>query len=193
MVAPADTPNGVRVCSASEDGNLIIWDLATGNEVRRFSKPPGRLYTVTDDGRDAVVSNDGVIRFVQIETGAITRELRGHNGRVTALSISTDGKRLVSCSDWGGKGEIREWDLTTGELVRTVKVPWSCEAIAMLRDGRALIAPAYQETYGSFHDRLLKIWHIDRGVEVSPLLGHTRWVNAIALSVDGPLCRYRLG
>ena len=42
----AFSPDGRYVVGASSDGSIILWDVATGKEVRHFSGHPGGAYAV---------------------------------------------------------------------------------------------------------------------------------------------------
>lgn len=57
----------------------------------------------------------------------------------------------------------------------------SVSDVAITPDGRRAVSAS--------HDRTLKVWDLDRGVEERTLAGHTKDVYAVALSTDGSTLR----
>ena len=68
------------------------------------------------------------------------------------MAFSPDSKRLASSSD---DGTVRLWDVTTGELIRTLEGHAVLHTIAFSRDGTRLIFAA--------EDRTIKLWDIRAG------------------------------
>src|SRR5262245_18325338 len=64
--------------------------------------------------------------------------LKGHQGAVTAVAVSPDGKRLATAS---ADRTVKSWDIMTGELVLTARGhTGSVNAVAFSPDGRRLIS-----------------------------------------------------
>jgi WD40 repeat protein len=61
----------------------------------------------------------GVIRWWDVESGAILHTRQGHHAWLRSLSVSPDGLLLVSS---GEDGVIRIWDTERAELVRTLRI-----------------------------------------------------------------------
>jgi WD40 repeat protein len=76
------------------------------------------------------------------------RALDGHVDTVNAVAFSPDGQFLVS----GGKeGEVKVWNVSSGELVRTLKAHHgSVNAVALSADGRTLATAS--------DDKSIKLW-----------------------------------
>jgi WD40 repeat protein len=51
------------------------------------------------------------IALVDSKTGAVTKTLTGHSDNVRSISVSSDGKSIVSGSD---DGFTRVWDVASG-------------------------------------------------------------------------------
>jgi WD40 repeat protein len=77
------------------------------------------------------------IKVWDIATGREEQSLLGHVGRVTALTVSPDGRTLVSGS---GAGEVKLWDLRTGqELIGLRRHSGSVTTAEFGANGRVLI------------------------------------------------------
>ncbi len=99
----------------------------------------------------------------------------GHPGAVAAVTITSDGERLVS---GGVDGTVRTWGATTGEaeLVLTGHAD-RVTCLAGGRDPRVVVS-------GS-DDGTARIWDVGSGAEVLVLSGHRGHVLAVAVAPDG--------
>jgi WD40 repeat protein len=194
VLAVAVTPDGQRAVSASDDGTLRVWDLASGEEVAVLRGHGDRVRTVavTPDERHVVSgSDDGTLRVWDISSGpnaglASGEEvtvLRGHGDRVRTVAVTADGRRAVSGSN---DRTLRVWDITPGlnaglATGEEVAVPHGHEgwvhALAVTQDGRRAVS-------GS-GDRTLRVWDLETGGELARLTGHGGSVVAVALTPDG--------
>jgi WD40 repeat protein len=91
---------------------MILWDVATGDIIRRFEG--GHTNWVDDtayspDGPYALSgSSDRTMILWDIATGEIIRRFRGHSGRVIGVAFSPDGQTGFSASS---DGTVRVWSL----------------------------------------------------------------------------------
>src|SRR5262245_19732765 len=89
--------DGKRVVSGGYDHTMRLWDLQTGQELRRFQNHEQRVWclAVTPDGQRILTgSNDGPARLWAVETG---KELHQFDDRLhcASVAISPDGKRAL--------------------------------------------------------------------------------------------------
>jgi WD40 repeat protein len=201
LSAMAATPDGQSVLVATtlkaassghEDCILSVRDLETGAERFALHGHMGKInaITVTPDGLYAIsASSDHSLIVWDLENESMLYRLEGHADPVTAVAVTPDRRRLVSgSSEFFSKfGTIKVWDLESGKNLATLKGHRSAvQALAVTPDGRyAIVAPPYQESYVSIHDRILKMWDLETDVERLTLCDHERWVNAIAITPDG--------
>ena len=102
-------------------------------------------------------------------------KLEGHEGEVSAVAISADGKTVAS----GSHDEtVRVWSTATGE--QTLKLDrheGGVSAVAISADGKTVAS-------GSC-DRTVRVWSTATGEQTLRLDGHEDWVSAVAISADG--------
>jgi hypothetical protein len=105
-----------RVPGEREPGEVRLWDVATGREIRRFD---GHAWQVSSaafsaDCRTlATGSADRTIRLWEVMTGKERRVFRGHDGGISSVSFSRDGGRLASASS---DGTVLVWNLTDAPI-----------------------------------------------------------------------------
>jgi WD40 repeat protein len=125
-------------------------------------------------GKTLLLGDDKRVRVWDVGSG---KELRRLEGEARLLAASADGRTLAA----RGKGAVRLWDTTTGEVKRTVPVPdgqlhiEQTEVLALSADGRAVALA------GSGH---LFAWDGATGKERLRRLDRT-WYTTVALSPDG--------
>jgi F-box and WD-40 domain protein 1/11 len=92
---------GNLLASASGDGMAKLWNLRDGHCVKEFASRDRGLACVefSEDGRSILAGgNDKVIYEFDTNTGALVRELVGHQGLVRSLHLDSTHNRVVSGS-----------------------------------------------------------------------------------------------
>ena len=193
------TSGGFYRGSGWQDGKdtaIRVWDLETGQEVRRLEGHQGLVWSVavSPDGRRVLSGgNDGAAILWDAKTGAEIRRFREHNTRVGCAAFLPDGRRAVSV---GNDRTIRLWDVETGQEIRrfhghTHDITW----VAVSPDGRRLLSSSYG-------GRELRLWDLETGKPVHRI----NWGNkepargsftpdgrhAVWAGMDGVIRMYRL-
>jgi WD40 repeat protein/tRNA A-37 threonylcarbamoyl transferase component Bud32 len=119
--------SGSMVAVADRDGQVFLWrpgasslsraPVQSPRRVRALAFSPDGKYLALAPGREpGVLGRDRPgIRVVDVASGALQVELRGHVAEVQALAFEPDGKRLTSgAGEVGGPGEIKRWRLGGG-------------------------------------------------------------------------------
>ena len=101
MRSVAFSPDGTRLASGSFDNSVRLWDVVTGNEIRRFEGHTDWVLSVAfspDATRLASGSYDRTVRLWDVATGDEVRRFEGHTEVVYSVAFSPDGTRLASGS-----------------------------------------------------------------------------------------------
>jgi eukaryotic-like serine/threonine-protein kinase len=178
VAAVAFAPDSRLLASAGHDGEIRLWETATGREVRTIATGAERVDGVvfSPDGRlIASAGSDWKVMIWETATGRQVRSLAGHNGPVLCVAFSPDGRRLASGS---ADYNIRIWDLEGGKEARTLEghQGWVL-TLAFSPDGQLLASGG--------RDRLVKLWPLAAQNTSMDLKGHTGQVGGVAFNSDG--------
>jgi len=170
-------PDG-RAITGSDDGTLVLWDLDTGEILRRFEGHAAKVVDVAvspDGTRAASASWDRTVRLWRIADGELLAELKGHTGPVNAVSFSGDGQHLYSGSY---DGSIQLWHANgsaTTAVRPILEYGWGINAMRLLPGGRI--------AFGAQNGDVRVI--DTSGNEIKVLAPHDGPVLSLALSPDG--------
>ena len=164
-------PRGYKGGTGDERAPLIVWDVATGRELRRMYGHWQYAFSAAfaPDGRSLISSgyDDNSLRLWDMATGKETRRFSGHTLNVPCVAFSPDGRVIASCSE---DRTIRLWDPATGKVVRTLPLQRrEVYGVAFSPDGR-LLASASQ-------DQTVRLWDIATGRQI----GGARWAGRPAV------------
>jgi WD40 repeat protein len=178
--AVAVTPDGRQIISASDGPTLTVWDRGGGERgVLRGHSAKVNAMAVTADGRRGVsASDDRTVRVWDLDSLREVRTLRGHTAKVVALGLTPDNRFAISA---GADDLMCLWDLapdggSDGPWIISARAYWVRD-LKMLPDARRIITAS--------EDHKLTIWDVQTGKPERTLVGHTDWVNAVALLPDG--------
>jgi WD40 repeat protein len=180
------SPDGRLLASEGPGSSVRLWDVATGQEVRRASGHKEAVWCVAfaPDGKVLVTgSRDGTLRTWEADTGRELRVFSGHPNAIVAAAFSRDGRTMASV-DIGGIACL--WETATGkerhrfQLAPDPGSAWRrMSGLTLSSDGTILVF-----LHG---DGVISLWNTATGQKIRQLEVQGAWLTAVALSPDGKI------
>jgi WD40 repeat protein len=158
-----------------DDGwKAILWDGATGKDVRTFSLKEDCVAALSRDGRRMLtVDAAGKVVVWDADSGEAAHRVQLGPGEQPAAALSPDGKRaVVSWRD----GRVDVVDVGSPKH-RTLQAHTNACRVALARGGRLLVTGAGDGTVG--------LWNLDRLTEVGRLVLMPSGTDWLVLAPDG--------
>jgi len=166
-----------RAITGSDDGTVALWNLKTGEMLRRFEGHAAKVVAVavSPNGQLAASASwDRMVRLWRIADGTLLAKLRGHTGPVNTVAFSVDGTRLYSGSY---DGTVRVWE-TDGSMETPIRpvieYGWGINVVRVLPDGTLAFAAQNGDV------RVID----ESGTEIKILAPHDGPALALALSPE---------
>jgi WD40 repeat protein len=180
----AATPDGRVAVSGSSNGRLRAWDPGTGAALDHYLGHAGdwvHAVSIAADSRRVVSAQRNNLKLWRLAPKTVPwdypyyeAELQGHDGDVSDVAITPDGRAVSGSRD----GTIRVWDLSAGREMRAIEVHGDeVTAVAVAANGHHIIAAG---------GGIVAIWDIDTGEQVG-VLGEDSLVTRLRVSRDGRL------
>jgi len=172
------SPDGKTLASASEDGTVRLWAVATGKQVRQLTGHKGGVLSVTyaPDGNTLASGGlDGTIRLWEAATGKEVHQVQGHTDGTRSLTYASDGETLASA---GNDCMIRLWEVATGQELRKLRGHTDrVTCVSFAPDGKTLASAGSDQT--------IRLWETATGKQIRKLQGHTDQVLSVSFAPDG--------
>ena len=184
--------NGQTLATRHKDDIIKLRELPRGQLLHTLSvnqRTGG--FILSPDGKLLIYLNDGTAEVWDLKKGQLLHTLTGNSFIDIIISgkilISPDGQTLISVYPDMEKflGELSQgssivqlWDLTTGRLKQTRRVPGWIDALAISPDGQNLVG-------GDRYDDIIKVWELHTGKLLYVLPKLLNSVDTIAISPDG--------
>jgi len=176
--AAAVSPDGKILATTGNDETVILWDIATGEQLSVLKGHKSIVYSVafSPDGKLlASGSHDRLINIWDVETGKILRRLKGHDSVIYSVAFSPDGKLLAS----GGHDRIVIiWNIADGKRLHVLKGHGSVVYSVAFSPRNGLLASAGL-------DRKIILWNTSSWEQAGIIEGHRGGINTVAFSPDG--------
>jgi WD40 repeat protein len=171
VTSAAFSRDGAHILTASADGTLKLWDIATtgcstpGAQGDATAVALCRMAPTPSGSKDKTIRSGKAI-------GRPRRTIYAHldvtGGEVSSVAFSPDGKRLLSSS--GGEDAAKLWDAETGRLVRMFQ-----HAKGSLNSGvtSAVFSPdGTRMATGGAGDKIVNLWNTETGQLVQAFGDH---------------------
>jgi WD40 repeat protein/fibronectin type 3 domain-containing protein len=168
-------PDGKTLASVSDD-SIRIWDTLTGNVRLTLSQTvPIRALAFSPDGkRLAAADAEAGVALIDVQSGAVVRQLAAGQAAVNAVAFSPDGKWLAT---GGQDAQTRLWNPATGEEAASLPGNAAVTALAFSPDGKRLAAVEAEAG--------VALLDVQSGAVVRQLAAGQAGVNVVAFSPDG--------
>lgn len=172
------SPDGIKVLTTSSDSVIRIWAIGSGEQLlshkERYWSIQARYST---DGEKVIAASEGdTVRIWDADSGALLVSLEGCSGGDKSVSISSDGKKVLTSSAWDETATI--WDAESGAVLARLKGHSKpiVASVFSVNGGKALTAS---------EDNTVRIWDAERGGLLHVLDGNSFSINSVAFSDDG--------
>jgi WD40 repeat protein/class 3 adenylate cyclase len=168
---------------SDESSILILWNITSGEEYKRFELPDSGLIwhlDISKDGRTALSGSGDAVHLWDLESGEEIGRFAGHNGPGSegtiafSVAFAPDGLRALS---GGGDGDIILWDLETGEEIRRYEHGGFVVNLAFSPDGKQFVSTST--------DLSIVLWDFESGQVLRRFTGHENGVSSAAFTPNG--------
>ena len=197
-----------------QDRVVFLWDVETGQEVRRFGwkakkgssdgDDESRLRSLafSPDGRFVLAGDSGgPARMFEVATGKELRQFKGDSESTALVEFTPDSRFVRTGSGLGGGADARLWDAATGNEVRHFAInnggdeavgdyAEAVTAVALSADGRLGLSWGFssgidQMAFGETNTP--RLWDTATMKELQRFRGHIDDVFSAAISPDNRL------
>ncbi|RLL50861.1 hypothetical protein D8Y20_10750 [Mariprofundus sp. EBB-1] len=174
---------------AEKGAILELWNIASNTKIKGFIGHAAEITSArfSADGKTIVSADkDQNIKVWKVPSGEEIGSLSTglffgiNNDTVNDVAISPDGAYGV----YGNQaGELRIWDVITGESIRILKIPYdrqrgevAVEGVEYALDGKKVLG---------FNDKELSVWDVDSGNVVKHFFAGNDFIASATFSRDG--------
>ena len=147
---------GVVLTKSRYDKDMVLWDIRTGLDIRRF---PAKHGTLTYDGRKIIAPSDNTLQAFDRASGTPLTPFKGKtSAEICSLALSADGSVAVTGDV---AGEIQIWDVGANALKKTLP--------AQEREMILALAVSSDRRFAAALGRsgIIRIWNLSDGQKVS--------------------------
>lgn len=171
------TPDGTVAYSGDENGNLIVWDLTQNTLLTQTRITDREISALTIADNQLLIAVEGQVIVWDRDTQQTVRTFEEHTALVWDIVALSDGDTALSAGGSnGGGGDLIEWQISTGEIIRR----FAADDTGLIRT----LALSPDETTLLTGGNGIIVWDMATGEPITTLNQHTNVVNDIAYSPD---------
>lgn len=184
--------DGRRLLVAFSRHTVIMWDLTTNAEIRRFQgqgkgitaaafSPDGSLVAACSWDRNTERGIWGIVEIWSTATGETIKKLEYGEKPLVAIAFSLSGRHLAVAS-WEVDKMAAIWETDGWKGPETFET----EGDEVYKAGQAIaFSPDSKLVAAGGKDSVVRIWNVESKKLVHKLNGHSKWVNGVAFAKDG--------
>ena len=166
-------PDEKQIAFATLHGNLKVWNLET-NQVKQLLANR-EIVAVIPDSKHAIFTFAHTLQIWNLQLGHAEFTLSGHADRISAVVVTSDGKRVVSASI---DGTLIIWDLDSGQAEHLLNACNDDEwIVSMSTAGNRLVSTSSHLN--------VKIWDLNTGGTERSLVDHENPLTILCMTADG--------
>jgi len=177
VYAVAISPDSGYAVTTSTDSAAILWDVASGLEIRRFTGHKDAVGSVAfspDGGRLVTGGDDATVRTWDVASGKELRRFDVAEGMVWTVAFSPDGKSIAAV-DYGQT--LWVWNPETGETLLNIKLPALASGVTYSPDAKKILVAG--------DDNIARLYDSSTGELLREFSGHEQAVISVAYSHSG--------
>lgn len=145
------SPDGTRLAGGNEEGHIMLWDLANGNQEKRLHRienTPISSIEFSNDGKLLAFGDQtGNVTIWDLESSVKVKTLTGHESDVTDLEFNKDDDLLASTSRDGTArlwimGDLNELPIELDDHSKGQEAERWVWAVSFNPDGQSLVTGA---------------------------------------------------
>ena len=183
----AFSPNGKWLASGGLDRSIILWNLSTGEQTRKWTSQNSNLTQLvfSPDSKRLVSADDGgIVRGWKVESIEPEYTLNLHKF-IRVLAFSVDGRSwavVVDPEDEAANAHIELHDAESGKLIRTLNTEWQGVTAMTFTPQGTLIASGGALDSDDAPDLSTAVWNVNTWKLEKTIPG-----GGVAFSPDGSL------
>ena len=181
------SPDGTRLATISDDGNIKIWDAASGQELLTIpitiTRPNlYRILSFSSDGKQLAASDGHLAKLWDATSGKERMTLAGHADEVLAVMFSPINNASIATAS--ADGVVKVWDAASGQELLTLSDP-----IPSYGSPRATLAFSSDGTrLAHGRNTTVTVWELPSGQILQTITDPTLAnINSVALKPNGNL------
>ncbi|MCC5635585.1 NACHT domain-containing protein [Nostoc sp. CHAB 5844] len=177
IISTAFSPDGKTLATGHFNGVLILWDVASGQQLIECQGHTGFVWSITFNPNGntlATAGQDESIKLWDVKTGQCLQTFTGHTGGVVCVVFRDKNTLISSSTDF----TIRLWDINLGQCTQVL--PGHTSRVWSVAYQGGILASGSE-------DKTIKLWDLTTGSGITTLKGHTDWIKSVAFSASGIL------